>query len=250
MTRSMLPVPMALLTMLSALSVGYSVPVMAQEDEQAVETPLYDPSEDYDEDEDVMVVRATRGRMDQGMSAFKRGDYVTAEIEFKKNLRCVERVERLEDFAVEQAQSNAVTAESQPSAPQTEPRVVPSGTASGFQAQKDGKDVAERTCERADWQVYMIAMSQLKLGRLEEAKENFYRVIRMSKDPLLFDAHYRIGLLEVLDDNFDEADDRLKQLKAFQRRCRKQGKYCETTEELKVAVDTLELAIREGRAAS
>ena len=200
-----------------------------------------------EQEKDVIVIYGESGApRDEAMAAFMRGDYEVAEMEFGENLRCARRVEMMEDFAAEQQRGNQVTADAGGGAGASGAADLNTGrTQSGLSTarQRDADDIAERSCDKPAYQVYMIAMSQMKQGNIVEAKENFYRVIAMSNDPRFFDAHYRLALIELLDDNVEEARERLETLKVLQQRCQRQGERCDYREEIDEAVAFVEGAL-------
>ena len=204
-----------------------------------------------DEEEDVIIILGP-GKRDKAMDAYLKGDYATAEVEFELNLKCAERVEMLEEFAIEQSYSDAVAAEAgggqAPSGFGDDGGIkiydTPQETAGFYGANPRNPDeIKERTCEEPAWQLYMIALSQIQLGKLAEAKANLYRVIALSRNPYFFDAHYRIALLELLDGNIDKAEKRQKTLIVLQGRCHRRGERCDFREEIDEDVAYLEVAI-------
>lgn len=216
-----------------------------QDSEEAQQAPQ--------EEEDVITIYGEGPPRDAAMAAFQRGDFETAEIEFGANLECAQRVETMEDFAYDQARgaellSDAGTTGAAQSVGQ--PGVStqsPSGAGYNNTARPDEGDVAARSCDMPAYQIYMMALSQIMQGKYDEAKRNLYRVIRMSRDERFFDAHYRLALLEILDDNLDEAQERLDHLLVLQRRCQRRGERCEWRGELDEAVAYLEVAIANAR---
>ncbi|GGD17909.1 tetratricopeptide repeat protein [Aquisalinus flavus] len=227
------------------LTVLALMPAHALQDEDAA--PASEPP--TREEEDIITIFGGGGPRDEAMAAFMRGDYPTAELEFGNNLRCAERVEMMEDFAFEAARGGQVAADAGASgaAPVGGGDVAPQPQSSGSDfrdtQRPDADDVAARSCDMPAYQIYMIGMSQVKQGKNEEAKANFYRVIAMSNDERFFDAHYRIGLLELLDGNVDKAEERLAHLKILQQRCQRRGERCEWRGELDEAVAFLDAAV-------
>lgn len=192
------------------------------------------------EDEVVVIGRYHR---DRAMDAFLRGDFATAEIEFQNNLHCIQRLERQKEDAIQQASSDAITASMNASVG------IPGGvgTVNIFNYPQRADEIADRTCHSPQWQLYMIGLSQIQLGRFAEAKRSLYRVTRLSREDAMFDAHYRIGLLELLDRNIDAADRRLAHLSSMQRSCRKRGARCEFHADLDMATAYLRHAIEDAR---
>jgi hypothetical protein len=100
------------------------------------------------------------------------------------------------------------------------------------------------TCHSKEWQLYMIALSQIQLGRFAEAKKSLHSVMRMSKEALLFDAHHRFGLLELLKGDVESADCRLAHLMRMQRSCQARGAGCEVHADLEAATSANSSSLR------
>jgi tetratricopeptide (TPR) repeat protein len=196
------------------------------------------------------------------MAAFMRGDYAAAEIGFNENLRCIQRVERVQELAYDQAIANSITAEvnaQSPSAGSIPGQNIESAAARQLSTMPQGYNtrrrdnrplpVREHTCEQPEWQHYMIGLSQIQLGRLEEARQSFYRTITLSKHRNLYDAYFRIGLLElVLNNDVARAERQLEALERMQNVCELQGWDCDLHAELDGDVEDLRFAIAEARA--
>jgi hypothetical protein len=173
-------------------------------------------------------------RRDRALDAFLRGDFATAEVEFRKNEQCIRRVELQIDGAIRQG-------------------LVEQDRTTGPQGNGPGihnlplrpEQIRERTCHSKQWQLYMIGLSQIQLGRFEDAKKSLYSVTRMSKEDLLFDAHFRVGLLELLEGDIEKADRRLSHLAGMQRSCR--ARSCEVDADLTVATTYLTNAVAAAR---
>lgn len=204
------------------------------------------PTEADIEDEVVVV----QGYRDRAMSAFLRGDFAVAEQEFANNLSCIQRVETLRTFAFEQSRANEQMADNNAAigaslaAGTAAPTALP---ATGYGIHDRRERVPERTCESPYWQHYMMGMSQIGLGRLDEAKATLYRVVREANNQYFFDAHYRVGLLELLDGNIDLAEQRLTHLRRMQRLCNRRGDSCEIRGELEHAIAQLDYSISAAR---
>ena len=161
---------------------------------------------------------------DPAMSAWHAGDYATAEIEFDKNAFCALRAERLFFAGVESARNSSITANiaansvgQSPGAggqggvtapPNNSSTLGPQFNSSPF---GNNESATKRTCEDRGFQLYMRGLSQLKLGKMAEAKKSLSRAANMRKN--LYDAHFRLGLMEYQDGNLKEAQKQLKKLK-------------------------------------
>lgn len=197
----------------------------------SVDTETNVPTNDSDT---VIVVEGFR--RDRALDAFLRGDFAAAEIGFRDNWLCILREQRQLDAALRQLSGLA----SSPS-----PRLNQQAFMSLFMPQPTD-EIRERTCFNEEWQFYMMGLSQIQLGKFAEAKKSLYRAAK-SKEDLMFDAHYRIGLLELLEGNIDRADRRLSYLSKLQRSCHARGVRCEVQADLETATAFLKRAIANAR---
>ena len=203
------------------------------------------PAPQEEEVVDEIIVRG--GRINPAMEAFRAGDYARAEIEFERNAMCALRVERNRLAAIDQIQSNQTTQAlqsgassnggSSAGAAQAAPPPPPN---SGFQAPATRAAEAEDevdpgTCTNRGFQVYMAGLSQLQLGRTDEAKRSFERATTYNKN--LYDGHYRLGLIALLEENPKGARRQLKTLRRLAKRCRRD---CDAREEILARIDDLD----------
>ena len=172
---------------------------------------------------DEIIARGTI-QTDPAMSAWHAGDYATAEIEFDKNAFCALRAERLFFAGVESARDSSITANIAADSvgpslgaggqggvaapPNNSSTLAPQFNSSPF---GNNESATKRTCEDRGFQLYMRGLSQLKLGKMAEAKKSLSRAANMRKN--LYDAHFRLGLMEYQDGNLKEAQKQLKKLK-------------------------------------
>jgi tetratricopeptide (TPR) repeat protein len=202
-----------------------------------------------DEPEDVVVVRGY-GRVDNAQRAFEAGDYVTAEIEFGKNAMCALRRERNLIASVETAQRDSLRAENtqnnQPSdtgassrgaTADSRPVTTPGVIVSGSVREDREESPTGYTCEDRGYQLYMKGLSQLQLGKIDEARENFERATVINS--MLFDAHYRIGLIAMLEGDRNEVERRIRRIETVQRRCRD----CLASQEIEDSIASLNNAL-------
>lgn len=197
---------------------------------------------------DEIVVTGTK-QQDPAMSAFLSGDFATAEIEFEKNAFCALRATRNFRSGVQDAADSTIRADvstdanvaQQPTGGQgsaggitapSAPNVAPSANvnSSDFQRTKSDK---KRTCQDRGYQVYMKGMSQLKLGKTAEAKSTLYKATKIHRT--IYDAHFRLSLLEYQEGNIEKANKELKKLKKIADRCRR----CEAKEEIRGQINYL-----------
>jgi hypothetical protein len=208
------------------LAMALAAPVVSAQEDPAAESVA------VQQEDPVVYVEAWR--RDRALDAFLRGDFATAEVEFRKNEQCIRRVELQIDGAIRQG-------------------LVEQDRTTGPQGNGPGihnlplrpEQIRERTCHSKQWQLYMIGLSQIQLGRFEDAKKSLYSVTRMSKEDLLFDAHFRVGLLELLEGDIEKADRRLSHLAGMQRSCR--ARSCEVDADLTVATTYLTNAVAAAR---
>lgn len=191
------------------------------------------------QDEVVVIGRYHR---DRAMNAFLHGDFAAAETGFQDNLGCVQRIERMREASLQQMHSDAITASTRATAGNGDIAMPQM-----FDSMKHAYEIADRTCDHPEWQLYMIGLSQIQLGKFADAKRSLYRVTRLSNEDLLFDAHFRIGLLELLDGNIDGAERRLTHLNSMQRHCKRRGARCEVHADLDLSSAYLERAIADAR---
>ena len=183
---------------------------------------------------------------DPAMSAWNAGDYETAEIEFGKNAFCALRSERNFLSAVESARESSINANvaSGIGATVGSTAGIPSGSgSSGSQPQptsstrlnsnnfKNKNSNLKRTCEDRGFQIYMMGMSQLKLGKRDEAKKTLIRAAKMRKT--LYDAHFRISLLEYQDGNIEQANKHFKKLRKLESKYKKGENHKEIKAQIK-----------------
>jgi len=203
-----------------------AVPVAAQDDAGAASD---EQAAENREDDDIITVRA-RGQRDDAMAAFRNGDFELAEIEFQKNARCALRRERNLESAANDARRDAARVESSgagqigpsgASGPGQGGASQPSGVAGGAATDSitsDREAQPGRTCENRGFQLYMMGLSQLQLGKTDEALKNFKSAT--SKNKVLYDAHYRIALIALLNGDEKTARQELKKIETILRRCR------------------------------
>jgi len=186
-------------------------------------------------------------QQDPAMSAWNAGDYATAEVEFKRNAFCALRVERNFRSGVEAARDSTVRADvgvdfdtgsagSGGPGGATVVRNTPPPTPSGnieSSSLRNSDSATKRTCEDRGFQLYMMGMSQLKLGKKIEAKKSLQRAVAMRKN--LYDAHFRLGLLEYQDGDIEKANKHFKKLRKLEAKC----KRCDAKNEIKAQIKYL-----------
>jgi tetratricopeptide (TPR) repeat protein len=209
--------------------------------------------------EDEVISRGTiiTGQHD-GMDAFFRGDFETAEIEFEREFKGLRRFERARESAAEDAVLSADRAQAQADAGNNASSSVNSRNA-GAQSQsassaaaansgvtsnfisrrREGRTVltdGKVTYEDFGFTRYMSGLSEIKLGKYEEAKVSLKQSLRY--DESNYDARMRLGLLNIMDADFEAAADQLEKLDKQRRRCERID--CDDIKPLRDA--TIELA--------
>jgi len=189
------------------------------------------------------------GHGDAAMQAFNSGNFQLAEIKFKENARCALRAERSRAAGVDNMRNSSVnqnlSSDAIASVNTTSQNAVSSssadvGSASSLtpnRKQRKNKQVKEHTCENRGLQLYMAGLSQLQLSRPQEARENFERAVVMNNN--LYDAHYRLGLMKLLDNDKESAQDHLSSMQTLVKRCYN----CDALSEILTRVDFLEKAL-------
>ena len=184
---------------------------------------------------------------DEAMAAYLSGDFATAEVEFDRNAFCALRATRNFRAGIDAARDSSIRADSaidanappQPTGGQggvtiaaPAPSVAPSFNINSSDFQKDGS-LAARTCTDRGFQLYMRGLSQLKLGKLGDAKDSFTRAVALRKT--IHDAYFRLALLEYQEGDMKKAKSHFKQLKKLGAKCRK----CESKQDIQSQVDYL-----------
>lgn len=178
---------------------------------------------------------------DAAMAAFKAGDFETAEVEFLDNAMCALRRERNLSSSVESAQINTARAETFSNATGVDSGASSRGANAGGGQQSatgvaaiDGvatrniQNTFDRTCEMRGRQLYFAGLSQIQLGKTDDALRNFERATVASK--ILYDAHYKIGLIKLLKGDAGSAKSELNKIERILDRCRN----CEAEEKQEI----------------
>lgn len=185
-------------------------------------------------EEDEIIVTGTV-QTDPAMSAFRAGDYATAEIEFDRNAMCALRVTRNFRAGIESAFDSTIQANVG-----TDANVAasPTGGQGGVSGQAVGatagvapsynvntrnlareKSDQRRTCQDRGFQIYMRGMSELKLGKVAEAKKSLSQAVILKRS--LYDAHFRLALMAYQDGQTKDAIKHAKAVKAIEKKCRR-----------------------------
>ena len=184
---------------------------------------------------------------DAAMRAFNAGDFTQAEIKFSENAKCAFREERNRQATIEAVQnaqlnqelsgapSSANSSITDSNASRIDGRFSP---ASNFKKNQREKSVSrDISCDNRAFQIYMAGMSQLQLGRTDEAEANFERAVALSQN--LYDAHHRLALINLLRRDNDAAESHLSAIKSMLRRCL----TCDARDEILARADFIQKAL-------
>ena len=228
---------------ISLVALAFGATFSPSHAQDALDTP--------EEEEAVLdAVVVTGGQEDAAMIAFRAGDFATAEIEFLDNARCALRRERNIRASIETSQIEADRADAFADAASSNsgastrgagagaPQDIPVGiAASNSIASRNTETELDRTCEKRGRQLYFAGLSQIQLGKTDEALRNFERATVASK--VLYDAHYKIALIKLLEGDPKTAESELKKIERILERCRN----CEAKQEIIDRRDHLAKAI-------
>ncbi len=228
-------------TILVAAAMSFAAPaVMAQEE----------AAESESEDRVLDTVEVVGVQNDAAMAAFRAGDFETAEVEFLDNAMCALRRERNIRSSVDTAQINAQRAEvfsgasgvdsgaSSRGANAGAGQSTPTGVAAtDGVAARNLRNTYDRTCDARGRQLYFAGLSQIQLGKTNEALRSFEKATASSR--ILYDAHYKIGLIKLLTGDMRTAESELRKMEGILKRCRD----CEAKQEIVDRIDHLSKAI-------
>ena len=190
-------------------------------------------------EDEIIVFGKRRTAGNRGMAAFNAGDYKTAEIEFDKHYTSLRRADRaLQNAAIDGAASALTTqiAQGLPqasatglSAPSPSPTVSvnakPFANGASLQANPSLTNLVNNgkvTYKNFAFAKYMSGLTQIQLGKLDEAKLSFRESVdHYGKN---YDARLRLGLLELRDGDYDSARKQLLKLDKLRKDCRSKCK--------------------------
>ncbi len=228
-------------TIAIAAAMSLAVPIAAAQDEAP---------ESESEDRVLDTVEVVGVQNDAAMAAFRAGDFETAEIEFLDNAMCALRRERNVRASVDSAQINSQRAEvftnsagvdsgaSSQGANAGAGQTTPTGVAAtDGVAARNLRNTYDRTCDAKARQLYFAGLSQIQLGKTNEALRSFEKATASSR--ILYDAHYKIGLIKLLTGDTRTAESELQKMEGILKRCRD----CEAKQEIVDRIDHLSKAI-------
>lgn len=223
---------------LMAVSTLFSGPLFAD---------VQDDPQTNNNDEDIENITVTARAGDAAMQAFNAGNFELAEIKFKENERCALRVERNRQAFIEGVRESQISQEVNGGGVNTGSSMTDSNAARvegnssmnaiAAKTQKAEDKVRENTCENRAFQIYMAGMSQLQLGRAEDAEASFERAVALSQ--IQYDAHYRLALMKLLRQDKSGAEGHLEAINSILKRCYN----CDAQEEIVRISDFLQKAV-------
>ena len=208
---------------------------------------VQDDPQTNNNDEDIENITVTARAGDAAMQAFNAGNFELAEIKFKENERCALRVERNRQAFIEGVRESQISQEVNGGGVNTGSSMTDSNAARvegnssmnaiAAKTQKAEDKVRENTCENRAFQIYMAGMSQLQLGRAEDAEARFERAVALSQ--IQYDAHYRLALMKLLRQDKSGAEGHLEAINSILKRCYN----CDAREEIVRISDFLQKAV-------
>jgi tetratricopeptide (TPR) repeat protein len=192
-------------------------------------------------------IEVTANYGDAALQAFNSGNFELAEVEFKKNAKCALRAERNKQAGINglinsQINQNMLANQTSNSSSQfsesSSGNISASSISQSARSNNDQNEVLRKsTCNNRGFQLYMMGMSQIQLGRAEEAEKNFNTAVVLNKN--LYDAHHRLALMKLLREDVDGAEDELSSIKSMLNRCFD----CDARDKILARVDFLEKAL-------
>lgn len=207
--------------------------------------------------DEVIVDGKRTGSSHKGLDAFYRGDYVTAEIEFEREFKSLRRGRSALDNAAFSADIAADNAAAIGQVGAASPGGSNNGNASGgFGNTSNGLsssaslsttflnrrsenrtvlDDGKITFDDFAMTRYMAGLSEIKLGKYDEALTSMKSSLTYDKGN--YDARMRLGMLYLMQRDYDRAADQLETLDKMRRRCDKIA--CDEQQAIRDAAFTL-----------
>ncbi|MBU3005763.1 tetratricopeptide repeat protein [Paraglaciecola arctica] len=205
------------------------------------------PKSDETKSDTTERIEVTAAYGDAALQAFNSGNFELAEVEFKKNAKCALRAERNKRAGIDgliNSQINQNMLANQTSNSSGQYSQTSSGNVSASSISNSGRSnedpneqLRKSTCTNRGFQLYMMGMSQIQLGRPEEAEKNFNTAVVLNKN--LYDAHHRLALMKLLREDVEGAEDELSSIKNMLNRCYD----CDARDKILARVDFLEKAL-------
>ena len=189
---------------------------------------------------DEIIVEGQAAGGDPAMQAFLAGDYERAEIEFEKNYDTIRFGRGRLEQSVDDLRNQALTAQTNGlgevgSGGQGASVQTPGSAIYGSALSSPSSD--SETLYSGDdlgFQLYMAGLSELKLGKIEEAEESFQRAIK--RNGRLYDARMRLALIRLQQGDRDYAMKEYAVSAKAKTRC---GSHCRRLEEITTAEKVL-----------
>lgn len=190
---------------------------------------------------DEIISNGTRaGSNHPGMNAFFDGDFTTAEIEFEREFLSLKRGKSARENAAFEAVNNGLRAQNLSSATNSSaPSTGPSGGGApspsinsggsqssgpnitgGSRKNKTGRGIltdGKVTDDDFSFSKYMAGLSELQLGKYEEAEKSFKTALLYNSKN--YDARLRLGLLHLKNERYGDAAKQLEKLNKMRLKC-------------------------------
>lgn len=204
--------------------------------------PASDAIDDVPEVDEIIAYGKQGGQVHDGLKSFFDGDFEQAEIEFEREFKSLKRGESArENFAIDSdlAFDRAVNSSNATgftagngsigggvSIAPAPGGVVTSSTSSRSvkNSRKTGRGVLTDgvvTYEDFAFSKYMSGLSEIQLGKYEEAKKSFKQSLHYYDKN--YDAHMRLGLIHIKQNDFKDAAKQLKKLNKMRKKCEKRN---------------------------
>ena len=202
--------------------------------------PASDAIDDVPEVDEIIAYGKQGGKVHNGLKSFFDGDFEQAEIQFEREFKSLKRGESAKenfgidsdlafDRATNSADATGFTAGSGSIgggvsiAPSTGGAVT-SSTSSGSvkNSRATGRGVLTDgivTYEDFAFSKYMSGLSEIQLGKYDEAKKSFKQSLRYYDKN--YDARMRLGLISIKENDFKDAAKQLEKLDKMRKKCEK-----------------------------
>lgn len=219
-----------------------------------------DTINDVPEVDEIIAYGKQGGEVHDGLKSFFDGDFEQAEIEFEREFKSLKRGESTKenaaidsalayDRAVATAGATGSTAGNSSIGGSVSIEVnrgsvaSNSGVSGGLKTTREtGRGVLTDgvvTYEDFAFSKYMSGLSEIQLGKYEEAKKSFKQSLRYYEKN--YDARMRLGLINIKENDFKEAAKQLKKLNKMRQKCDKLD--CDDALAIRVSTITLAKAI-------
>jgi len=205
--------------------------------------------------DEIIVSGSTVWESHDGLEAFRNGDFEKAEIEFEKEFKSLRRAKSGQENAAIAADIGFDRAQAigqasvggggsggpggGPPPQATNVNAPDTGINGNFNSRRSkGQTVLNDgrvTQEDFAFSRYMAGLSEIKLGKYAEAKKSLKS--SLSFDKKNYDARMRLGLLYVLENDFDKAADQLESLEKQRSKCK--AKSCDEYDAILTSAKTL-----------